>query len=305
MSYIPTGGWNVTLAPQFVEETTYGETPTNAVFISCGPLVDMTHNNEVGYLDYRQIGSRDLYSQIQTGIEYSFDITFNPIDEKMIKYGISLPAGTGTIEKSITLLLQQKINGTDTYIIYKGCRCDSTDIEITNDGAVEVSQTWFAKTRTIATAHGLSGTPNFVTAGEFPSSEPWTNLSGTTTTASPLSWGATNVDVSSFSVSVTNNLERIKPNGQLTNKFVEPTLRDIEFEFSTWLKDTNTLMADATTATPQDMTYVLKAGSGGWELDLTQGRINSETSSDATSATEHKMLEIAGKAETIAISAIA
>jgi hypothetical protein len=304
MSYIPTGGWNVTLAPQYVEETTYGVTPANAAFASCGPLVDITHNNEVGYLDYRQIGSRDLYSQIQTGIEYSFDITFNPIDEVMIKYGIALPGGPGTIEKSITILMQQKINNVDTYIIYKGCRCDSTDIEITNDGAVEVSQTWFAKERVISTTHGLTGTPDFVTAGEFPTDEPWTNLDGTTTTASPLDWGATNVDVSSFSVSVTNNLERIKPNGQLTNKFVEPTLRDIEFEFATWLKDTNTLMADATSATARDVTYVLKAGSGGFELNLTQCRINSETSSDATSATEHKMLEIAGKSETISIDEI-
>lgn len=261
----------------------------------------MTHNVEVGYLDYRQIGSRDLYSQIQTGIEYSFDITFNPVDEKMIKYGISLPAGTGTIEKSISLLFSQKINGTETFIIYKGCRCDSTDIEITADSAVECSQTWLAKDRTITTTAnaGLS-TPNFIEPGEVSAIEPWTNLDGTTTTTSPFSFNAIAYDVNSFSCSVTNNLERIKPNGQKINKFVEPTLRDVEWEFATWYKDT-VLQGEAATPVARQMLYVLKAGSGvgSWRLRFEGSKINSETSSDATSATESKMLELAGKSTSI------
>lgn len=274
----------------------------------CGPLVDMTHNVEVGYLDYRQIGSRDLYSQIQTGVEYSFDITFNPVDEKMMKYGISLPSGTGTIEKSITFLFSQKINNVETYIIYTGCRCDSTDIEITADSAVECSQTWLARDRTITqTANGGLTTPDFITAGEVSAIEPWTNLDGTSTTSSPLTWDTSgtpeNADVNSFSCSVTNNLERIKPNGQKINKFVEPTLRDIEWEFATWYKSTY-FQAEAATPTARNMSYVLKV-SPGWKLDFTGCKINSETSSDATSATESKMLELSGKATSITLTSIA
>lgn len=295
--------------PQFIEETTYGVTPTaSPAFVYCGPLVDMTHNVEIGYLDQRFIGSRDLYNQIQTGVEFSFDITFNPVDEKMINYGLSLPAGTGTIEKSISLAFSQKINGTETFIIYSGCRCDSTDIEITSDAAVEVSQTWLARDRVITQAAnaGLT-TPNFVDPSEVTSLEPWTNLSGTTNANSPLTWNtSTNyVDVNSFSCSITNNLERIKPNGQKINKFVEPTLRDIEWEFATWLKD---LVFQGEAVTPptggRAMEYTLKAGTGGFKLVFAGARINSETSSDATSATESKMLELAGKATTVTLTAI-
>jgi len=223
----------------------------------------------------------------------------------MIKYGIDLPAGTGTIEKSISLLFSQKINGTETYIIYSGCRCDSTDIEIVNDGAVEVSQTWLARDRTITTtANAGFTTPDFIEAADVLATEPWTNLDGTTTSASPFTWNATNTDVSSFSCSVTNNLERIKPNGQKINKFVEPTLRDIEWEFSTWLSST-LFQGEAATPVARDMVYVLKAGSGGWQLEFEGSKINSETSSDATSATESKMLELAGKSTTIAMTEIA
>lgn len=265
----------------------------------------MTHNVEIGYLDQRFIGSRDLFSQIQTGVEYSFDITFNPVDEKMIKYGLDLPSGTGTIEKSITLLFSQKINATETYIIYTGCRCDETTIEITADSAVEVSQTWLARDRQITqTANAGLTSPDFVLPNEVTSLNAWTNLSGTTTTTSPLFWNtsATPIDVNSFSVTVTNNLERIKPNGQLTNKFVEPTLRDIEWEFATWLKDT-TFFGEATTPVPRAMEYVLKT-SPGWKLVFAGSKINSETSSDATSATESKMLELSGKSTTVAMTSI-
>jgi len=292
-----------------VEETVYGTTPTaSPAFVYCGPLVDMTHNVEIGYLDQRQIGSRDLYAQIQTGIEFSFDITFNPVDEKMIKYGIDLPAGTGTIEKSISLLFSQKINGTETFIIYTGCRCDSTDIEITSDAAVEVSQTWLARDRviTVSANAGLT-TPDFILPNEVSSLEPWTNLSGTTNANSPLTWntGTNYIDVNSFSASVTNNLERIKPNGQKINKFVEPTLRDIEWEFATWLKDV-VFQGEAVTppAGGRNMQYTLKAGTGGFRLDFAGCRINSETSSDATSATEAKMLELAGKATTVGLTVL-
>jgi hypothetical protein len=309
LSYTVTGPWSVIKPPQFIEETVYGVTPTaSPAFVYCGPLVEMTHNVEIGYLDQRHIGSRDLYSQIQTGIEYSFDITFNPVDEKMINYGINLPSGTGTIEKSISILFSQKINGVEHFIIYSGCRCDTTDIEITSDSAVEVSQTWLARDRVItSTANAGLTTPNFIDASEVTTLEPWTNLSGTTGADSPLTWntGGNFIDTNSFSCSVTNNLERIKPNGQKINKFVEPTMRDIEWEFSTWLKD---IVFQGEAATPpaggRAMEYTLKT-SPGFKLVFAGCRINSETSSDSTGATESKMLELAGKATTITMEAIA
>lgn len=281
---------------QYVEETQYGVTPDNAVFIHAGPLVELTENVDIGSIKYRQIGSRDIYSLIKTGEMYSFEITFNPIDENLIKYGIDLPGGTGTIEKSLTFVKSQKVNQAGTLVehftIYRGCRCDSIDVEVTNDGAVEVSMTFLCREMTTpATAHGLGGTPVFAAN---PSTEPWTNLSPG---SGPLTINAIVTDTPSWSMSVSNNLEVIKPNGELIAKFVEPTLRDITFEFDTWLKDT-VLLADAKTLTPRAMEYKLSADK---KLVFTDAYLESQETSDATSATESKLQSFSGTAKAVAI----
>jgi hypothetical protein len=52
LSYLLTGQWNIVKQVQFVEETTYGTTPSSPV------------------------GSRDIYAMVKTGEVYSFDVRF-------------------------------------------------------------------------------------------------------------------------------------------------------------------------------------------------------------------------------------
>jgi hypothetical protein len=277
---------------QYVEETQYGVTPDNAVFVHAGPLVELTENVDIGSIKYRQIGSRDIYSLIKTGEMYSFELTFNPIDDALIKYGINLPGGTGTIEKSLTFIKSQKINDTEMFTLYKGCRCDSIDVEVTNDGAVEVTMTFLCREITTPSAtHGLV-TPTFASN---PTQEPWTNLSPG---SGPLTINAIAVDTPSWSMTVSNNLEVVKPNGELIAKFVEPTLRDISFEFDTWLKDT-VLLADTKTLTPRAMEYKLSADR---KLVFTDAYLESQETSDATSATESKIQSFSGTAKAVAVA---
>lgn len=277
---------------QYVEETTYGVTPTSPTFIHAGPLVDLTENVDIGSIKYRQIGSRDIYSLIKTGEMYSFEITFNPLDELLIKYGVDLPGGTGTIEKSLTFVKSQKINDVENFTLYKGCRCDSVDIEVTNDGAVEVSMTFLC--REITTPSSTSGltTPTFASN---PTTAPWTNI---TPGSGPLSVNSVVYDTPSFSMSVTNNLERIKPNGELIAKFVEPTLRDVTFEFDTWLKDT-VLLADTKTLTPRSLEYKLSTDR---KLVFTDAYLEAQETSDVTTATESKIQSFSGTAKSVAIT---
>ena len=282
-----------------VEETIFGTTPTSPAFISCGPLVDMSISTEIGSLTYRQIGSRDFYSLIKTGEEYSFEVTYNPIGIDLIKRGIDLPAGTGTIEKSLTIAMSFKLNDIENYILFKGCVTNNIEVEIANDGAVEATQEFFCRDITIpSTTHGLT-TPNFIDAGEFPTDAPWTHLSPG---SGPFTFHGTQTDVDNFSFSVNHNLTRVKPTGELTAKFVGPTLRDIEWEFNTWFKDTFPI-SETKALTPGAMIYKLSdVPSGSHQVAFTDAYSEAYETSFSTSSTDFTMLSLSGRAKSATLT---
>jgi hypothetical protein len=279
--------------PQYVEETVYGETPDSPTFIHAGPMSDMEESIEIDSIPYRQIGSRDLYSMIKTGENYSFDITLNPISEDLIKYAIDLPNGTGTIEKSLTFVKSQKINGVELYTVYKGCRCDSIDIEIASDSAVEVSMSFLCKEITTpAASPGFTGTPTYASN---PTDLPWTNLSPG---SGPLTINSLPYDTSDFSCSITQNLEATKPNGELQPKWVDPTLREVEFEVDVYYKDV-ALITDTKGLTARSMEYKLSSNK---KLVFTDAYLEELSTSDETGATEAKVQSISGTAKSVAIA---
>lgn len=259
--------------------------------------MDLSDSQETQAIKYRQIGSRDMYAMIKTGELYSFDVTFNPIDDQLLNYAINLPGQTAqNIGKSLSFVKSATVNGTEMFTIYRGCRADSIDISIASDGAVECTISFVAKEITTpSTSHGLT-TPVFATN---PTQIPWTNLSGGT---NPFRVGGivdpTNVvDTPSFSCSVTHNLERVKPNGQQDVKFVEPTLRDVTFEFDTWHKDT-TLIADQKSLTARTMEYKLSSTKA---LQFTDAYLESLGMSDATSSTTPKIESYTGTAKSVVV----
>lgn len=291
--YKYTGPWDVILQPQFAEETVYGEPVTSATFAHTGPLVEMAEAIETGSLEYRQIGTRDINSMIRTGVGYTFDLTFNPINTTLIEYGINLPNGTGTIEKSLTFLKSQLLDGVEHFHVYTGCRTDSIDISIASDSAVEVSTSWIAKeARTPSTTMGLPGTPIPHVGGV--AGEPWTNL---TPGVDPLTWNGITTDTNSFSCSVTNNLEPIKPNGMISNKDTPPTLRNVEWEFTTWYYNTQ-LISDVKALQFRPMEYKLSTTK---KLVFVDAYPESVSMSDNTTATEHKTLSVSGRAKSVSV----
>jgi|SRR5215203_1672183 len=299
MSYKLTGGWLVQRQLQYVEEVTYGTTPTSPTFVHAGPITDLSDSQETQAIKYRQIGSRDMYAMIKTGEMYSFDVTFNPLDSNLIDYAINLPgtgAGGRDIGKSLSFIKSALINGTEMYTIYKGCVADSIDISIAADTPIEVTISYICKTITTpATSHGL-GT---VTFGTNPTLIPWTNLSGGT---NPFTWNGTAVDTPSWSTSITNNIERVKVNGEIDVKFTEPTLRDVTFEFDTFHKDA-TLIADqkgsGATWNARPMVYKLTGPSSGKRLTFTDAYLESLEMADATSSTTPKTESYTGTAKAV------
>jgi len=291
ITYRYTGPWDVILQPQFAEETNYGVPVSNASFTHTGPLVEMAEAIETGSLEYRQIGTRDPHSFIPTGTSSTFDLTFNPINSTLIEYGINLPDGPGTIEKSLTFLKSQLLDGVEHFHVYTGCRADSIDISVSSDSAVEISMSFIAKeARTPSTTMGLPGTPVTHTGGV--AGEPWTNI---TPGVDPLRWNNIATDTNSFSCSVTNNLEPIKPNGMTSNKDTPPTLRNVEWEFTTWYYNT-ALIADVKTLQKRPMEYRLSTTK---KLVFVDAYPESISMSDNTTATEHKTLSVSGRAKAV------
>lgn len=283
---------------QYVEEATYGVTPTSPTFLHPGPITDLSESLETQNIKYRQLGSRDIYSLIKSGEAYSFEIKFTPINANLINYGINLPAGTGTIEKSLTFIKSQKINNVEMYTLYQGCKCDSIDYEITADGVHDVTMSFMAKNITTpSTTHGLT-TPTFASN---PTSTPWT---GFESGSNPLTLNSLNYDVPRFKFSVTNNLEAIRPNGELILKFLEPTNREVTFDFDTWVKDT-VLLADTKSLTARAMTYKLTGASStpaNLTATFTDAYLESVDTSDSPTANETKMLSFSGTAKAVAVA---
>jgi len=282
---------------QYVEETagSYGVTPDSPTLLHAGPIVDLNDNQEQQAIKYRQIGSRDIYGMIRTGKLCAFDITFNPINDDLLQYGMNLPGvSSKNVGKSLTFMKSQLVDGTEKFQVYKGARVDTVDYSITNDGAQEVSMGFLCKSiSTPASTHGFTGTTTF---GTNPSTFPWTNL---TSGSQPLTWNGTNQYTPSFSVSVANNLQRVKPNGESEIMWLEPTLRDISVEFDTYYHDT-LVWGEHETLTPRELLYKLSSNR---RIKITGATLENLSTSDSTSSTDPKMLSFSGTGTTIAVEA--
>lgn len=294
MSYQLTYGILLQKQLQYIEGAagTYATVPSNPSFTSAGAVRELTEGVELESINYRFIGSRDRYKEIKTGTNYTFSTTFNPLDENLMKYGVNLPGGTGTIERDLQFVKSQTVDGTEKYRVYKGARCNSIEISITNDSAVDVTMEWICSTITDwASTPGFTGTANYALP---PSATPWTNLTGG---SQPLIWNSIAQDTPSFSMTVNNNIARIKPNGETEPKWVDPTFRDITFEFDVY-DHNQTLRADMIAATERTLVYHL---SGNRQLSLTGCVLTAMDTGDNAESSDPKMLSFSGTATTATI----
>jgi tail tube protein len=293
MSYVLSYPYDIIKSYMFVEETSFATPPASPTFISAGPLVSQSQSTEIGNIKYRAVGSRDVNTGIKTAENYSFSINYNPIDTTLINYGISLPGGAGTIEKSLTFLKSQRMNNVENYILFKGCRTDSITVEVKSDGAVNVTQDFIASTITTpSTTHGLTGTPTFP---PNPTQIPWTHfLPG----AGPFTFNSVVVDTDSFSMTVNNNINKVYINGETIPKFVDPTQREITFSFDTFWKDT-TLIADNKSFTARSMEYKLSTDK---KLVFTNAYLEKNDTGDDTGSTDPKKQSLSGYATGVAIA---
>lgn len=219
---------------QYVEEATYGTTPTSALFIDAS-IINSTKTTYDNISEtYRKLGRRTLYKYIKMGKAFPWSCTFSPVDTSLIRYGTELgnTAGTltGTIDKGLTFVnsVFQNSGGTLTeyFVIRTGCKCDSITVSTTSRGMVEVNMDWVARSipKPVTTANGGLTTPTFVAAPT--TATPWTNLTGGT---SKLSIGGVIYPFKSASFTVNNNLDPVDIDGSDNIEALEPTVKQTTF----------------------------------------------------------------------------
>ena len=300
MSFPVTTSLRVVKPLQYVLESVRGVTPSSPTFVNAGPIQDFTPNTDTNSVNYRQLGSADLYKVIKTGERFSFDITFNPIDRVLLSKGINLDTQdpTHNRDQSLTFLLSQEMNNAGTlqehYIIPRGCSCDSTSIDISLE-AVSVSQTWIANDIPIpSTTHGLSGTPTF--AGPI-TATPWT---GITAGQNTLTHNSNTYVLRSFSCTVNHNTDQIQPLGEANVFATIPTIRDISGSFDVLHKD-NALSTDAEAVVARPATVRLSTDT---KLTFTDFYLTSYNESISATSTEAKQLSYNFVAKSVLCEAI-
>jgi hypothetical protein len=283
MSFPVTTSLRVVKPLQYIVETTRGTTPSSPTFINAGPVQEFTPNVETNSVNYRMLGSPDLYKVLKTGERFSFDITFNPIDRNLLSKGINLDSedATHNRDQSLTFLMSQQMNNAgvlaEYYIRARGCSCDSTSVDISLE-SVNVSQTWIANDIPIpTTAHGLT-TPTFASAI---TDSPWTGLSAG---SSSLTHNSNTYVLRGFSCSISHNTDQFQPIGESNVFATIPTIRDISGSFDVVHED-NTLATDAEAVVARAASVKLSADT---KLTFTDMYLTSYNETISATATEAK-----------------
>jgi len=287
MSSVPTSSAKVTRQVQYYAEINgYKQPVVNPTLNNAGIITGVTGSISIEHQPVHIQGSRLQYADISMGFEGSIATEYMILDTKLIRYGITNPAGSGTIGESIAFIESRKINNVEEFRLAQGCISDSLTINL--DKIPTVSQPFYASKISnwmtisqLRTALGLTGTTDPTWASPI-TADPWTHLYGTDENSSAVTVNGSPVDVNKMSVTINNNLLKQKPLGYKNVRYVEPGNKEVSISIEPYLYD-NTfydLVNNFTTAT---VVLRLKATTPVVDLTITGCKFNSyEDKSDAS-----------------------
>jgi hypothetical protein len=269
VSYVPTAASDIIKKPQFVEELVDGTLPlASPSFKTCGFIDSIGEDIAIENNQIRPVGSYDIKRVVKMGEDIGSSLEFQPVDFRVMKYGMLLPisptttpgdptmvAPNGTVGVSVSLLLSALINGVEKYKVYKGVRFDGVSGDISRDGGFKVSMPFKARDVTDWTATPTFVTPTFATD---PGTDPW---SGITSGADPLDIGGVKYDTTSFKFDINFGIARPKFNGQTSFKLSKAVTRTMQVTFNT-VTIGGALVGDMRGFTPRDVEYTVVSGGG-------------------------------------------
>src|SRR5687768_2967165 len=283
---------------QYIAESTFGTTPVSPTFVDASVISSFEDNHMTENEKYRRLGNRNIYRAIKTRQAFTFGASWSPVDTSLIRYGMNDPGGAGTLDESLTFAQAFNANSGGTLAEYfqfrRGCKIDSITVSVAG-GLVECEADFICREITVPSlTHGL-GTPVWATAT---TATPWSHLTGG---ANPLTIDGVTYPTRSFSCTVNNSLDGVPINGAEFIEALEPTTKEVTFEFEILIGKDFNLDADVKSLVGNSASYVINS-TGPKTLTFTNFRLTNKTDPWAADSTEAKSMRFSGDAETVVVS---
>jgi len=237
---------------QYAEETIYGVTPANATFKTLGYEPKVMFSFDPREITIPQPDSEDRQT-IQRGdaSDITWDVVYKPTDTSFAKYGVnSQGGGSGTIDKSLTLLMTVKLSATtETWIILRGARSNVTSLKGRAGGDLEVRVTGRSQTMPIP----VQADPGYNYATSSTSIPIQLKDGGIT----PVTIAGTSYNVNDIEVVINRNLATIPQPDSTAPQNLLPQQRDVDGTFGmTW--ETLTPLTQFDNLIPTTLIWTLK-----------------------------------------------
>jgi hypothetical protein len=220
--------------PQYAVESSIGVLAESAVFALPGYAASMSDIEENITKDDYIFGKYDPHTSTKNGEMRTFELNYMPNSIDLIKRGLVLPNGAGTAEETVTFIERARVNNILQYKKRVGALVTQQTGQI-NRGGFTIKHTYECQDISDwASAHGLAGTPNFVTKGEVPTTEAWSHL---TPGVNPCLVDGVITKVQDITWEVNWTVAKLDPNGVVTYEDIEHAKREINLTISGFLKD--------------------------------------------------------------------
>ena len=223
-----TGGYNTVKPPQYVEEYTFTSTPSGASMSWIGVIDNFSPSADVSAIQFRKVGSEDL-TDIRKGTEvFTAALDYAPQNSNFLDYGLQAQGGgSGTIDKSLSIIFSAKLNGTENFIKLLGTKINSTKVSGKAGEPHKVSmELWSYDITQPSTSVAVGGTVNYTSD---PGTAPWTFANGG---SSPISYAGASFPVTEIEVEVKRNLERINTLGNTKLQYLPAKAREVTGAFT-------------------------------------------------------------------------
>ncbi len=253
MSYAPTLGLLVAETAQYVEEATPGTFPTNPSLLWIGSDMMYSDSADMGSIKIRNLGSEDLKYVVKGQDNYDLTLDYALQTSAFAKYLVnSQGGGAGSIDKTLSILIAPKINGTAQYLQALYCRPDSGSLKWQLGKETRANIKLFAQSIQAYTNTNPVGSGSFATD---PGTNPWIF---TDPGSAGVTIGGTAFDINDLTINFNRNLQRVRAIGQSTARYIVPSVRDITFDITILLEATSNYSA-LLNGTSQTIVAPLKA----------------------------------------------
>jgi hypothetical protein len=228
VTYTPTTGVLVVKAPQYVEEATYGTTPTaSPTLLWIGANADVNPQVDMDVQDVLAVAHEDPVGALPGKQQPSLSLQFALQSSTFLKYGIAAQGGgSGTIDKSLSILWTQMLNGVENYMVAAGCRVNTLKLVSSAGKPIIATADIFAKSIIAPTSSDPLTTPTFATD---PATIPWNFVDGG---AGNVTLNSVVLDVTDIEVDLERNLERVHVLGATQQAYLVPKTRKVSGTFT-------------------------------------------------------------------------